>query len=52
MQDAVKRALCVYSDKAHMKKMVSDGMKNDFSWGRSTERYLELYGRAGKQVGQ
>jgi starch synthase len=52
MQDAVKRALCVYTDKTHMKKMVSDVMKNDFSWDRSTERYLELYRRAGKQVGQ
>jgi len=52
MQDAVKRALCVYTDKAHMKKMVSDVMKNDFSWSRSTERYLELYRRAGKRVGQ
>jgi len=52
MQDGVKRALCVYTDKAHMKKLVTGIMKNDFSWGRSTERYLELYRRAGKRAGQ
>jgi starch synthase len=49
MQDAVKRALCVFNDKANMKKMVSDVMKNNFSWSSSAEKYLELYILAGRK---
>jgi starch synthase len=43
MQDAIKRALCVYTDKDKRHKMITDGMKMDFSWKRSAERYIELY---------
>ncbi|RPI36431.1 MAG: glycogen synthase GlgA [Nitrospiraceae bacterium] len=50
MQDAVKRALCVYTDKANMKKMVCDGMRNNFSWSRSVDKYLELYRLVRKKV--
>lgn len=50
MQDAVKRALCVFTDKAHMRKTISEAMKKSFSWGSSTERYLELYRGACKKV--
>ena len=50
VQDAVKRALCVYTDKANMGKMVCDVMKNNFSWSRSVDKYLELYRLARKKV--
>ncbi len=43
MQDAVKRALCVYTDRDKRHKMVLNGMKMDFSWKKSAERYIELY---------
>jgi len=43
VQDAVKRALCVYTDRGKIKKMITDAMKVDFSWKRSAERYSELY---------
>ncbi len=43
MQDAVKRALCVYTDKDKKHKMIIDGMKTDFSWKKSAERYIDLY---------
>jgi starch synthase len=52
MQDAVKRALCVYTDKDKKYKMITDGMKTDFSWKKSAERYIDLYGIAiGKRKG-
>lgn len=50
MQDAVKRALCVFTDNKRMKKMISDTMKSDFSWKTSAEKYLGLYIKAIKKV--
>ena len=50
LQNAVKRALCVFENKGKMERMISDTMAADFSWGRSAERYLELYGKAVKKV--
>ncbi len=50
LQDAAKRALCVYTDKANMKKMASDAMKSDFSWSRSVDRYIALYRLAREKV--
>jgi starch synthase len=41
--DAVKRALCVYTDAEKMRTMVTDGMKRDFSWNKSAKRYIALY---------
>jgi starch synthase len=49
MQDALKRAFCVFTDGDKMKKMMSDGMKRDFSWKRSAERYILLYSAALKK---
>ncbi|MEW6416843.1 MAG: glycogen synthase GlgA [Nitrospirota bacterium] len=46
MQDAVKRALCVYTDEDKKHKMIIDGMNMDFSWKKSAERYIELYNAA------
>jgi glycogen synthase len=49
MQDAIKRALCLYTDSSKMKKVVIDAMKMDFSWKRSAERYIQLYDYAIKK---
>ena len=43
MLDAIKRALCVYTDRDKMQKMIINVMKKDFSWERSAKRYIELY---------
>lgn len=49
MQDAIKRALCLYTDGNKMQKVIRDAMKKDFSWKRSAERYIELYDYAVKK---
>jgi starch synthase len=49
MQDAVKRALCVYTDKDKLQKMIVAGMKMDFSWKKSAKQYLKLYSAAIKK---
>jgi starch synthase len=49
MQDAIKRALCLYTDRDKMQKVIRDAMKKDFSWKRSAERYIELYDYAVKK---
>jgi starch synthase len=41
--DAVKRALCVYTDAGKMHKIIISGMKMDFSWRKSAKKYIELY---------
>ena len=39
----IQRALRVYKDKRRWSGLQRRGMKQDFSWQRSAERYLELY---------
>ena len=46
MQDAIKRALCVYTDRDKLNKMILSAMNMDFSWKSSAERYIELYKHA------
>jgi len=43
MQEAVKRALCVYTDKDKFQGMLVNGMQMDFSWKKSAKRYIKLY---------
>jgi starch synthase len=50
MQDSIKRALCVFTDKARMQKIIFSAMQTDFSWKNSAERYLKLYRRACREV--
>jgi starch synthase len=50
IQDAIKRALCIYTDKDKMCKMIIDGMKMNFSWKKSAERYIEIYEAAIKKA--
>jgi starch synthase len=39
----VERAVNVFKHKDIWKKIQTNGMKLDFSWTRSAEKYLELY---------
>ncbi len=41
--EALRQATAVFADKPRWKKLMLNGMKQDFSWNRSAERYLGLY---------
>ena len=43
--DALTRALLVYENRKEWIGLVTRAMKEDFSWKRSSEKYLELYER-------
>jgi len=45
MLDTVRRAVKIYEDKAAWKKIVESGMKQDFSWNKSAQEYLQLYNK-------
>ncbi len=40
---ALKTAFNLYRNKALWDKIIANGMAKDFSWGRQTARYVELY---------
>ncbi len=40
---AILLALSVYGDKARWKRLITSGMKSDFSWKRSAGEYVKLY---------
>ena len=40
---AIRRALAVYGDQRRWQGLQRRGMKQDFSWEKSAEKYLELY---------
>ena len=46
--DALTRALLVYENREEWIGLVTRAMKEDFSWKRSSEKYLELYERLKK----
>jgi len=43
MLDSVKRAISFYGQKDIWKTIVRSGMKQDFSWNKSAQEYMELY---------
>lgn len=43
--DALRRALSVWTNPSHWEILMKNGMAQDFSWDRSTKKYLELYWR-------
>ncbi|MEW6285866.1 MAG: glycogen synthase [Chloroflexota bacterium] len=43
--DTLKRALQTYSDRARWEAIQKADMRQDFSWTRSAQKYLELYKR-------
>jgi len=46
LEQAVRRALAAFQDRATWRRLQQHGMRADFSWDRSAARYLELYTRA------
>lgn len=46
MRDAVKRALCLFTEKGRRARVVLEGMREDFSWRKPSGEYLELYEKA------
>jgi len=44
--EAVLRAMRLYDDKATLEKVRLTGMRQDFSWARAAEKYVELYEKA------
>ncbi len=42
----IKRALALFQDQKAWRAMQRRGMETDYSWGKSAERYLDLYWRA------
>jgi len=43
---AIERALAAFKKKAAWKRLMARAMKDDFSWGASAKKYLELYREA------
>jgi starch synthase len=43
MLEAVRRAIAVYKNREAWKGMITNGMKQDFSWTKSAQEYMELY---------
>lgn len=43
---ALQRALALYQQPAQWRKLVTCGMRQDFSWGRNAAAYLEVYRQA------
>ncbi|MDA8241834.1 MAG: glycogen synthase GlgA [Nitrospiraceae bacterium] len=46
MRDAVKRALCIFTEKGRRARVVLEGMREDFSWRKPAGEYFELYEKA------
>jgi len=46
MLAAIKRAVAIYPKTRKWRRIVKEGMRQDFSWARSADKYLELYQRA------
>lgn len=44
--EAIKRALKVYADKKLWVRLMQSGMKKDFSWKASAQKYVEIYLKA------
>ncbi len=41
--DTLRRAIDLFEDSKTWKRIIKNGMKADFSWDRSAQRYMELY---------
>ncbi len=44
--DCLRRALAAYGDRKAWKRLVQNGMKQDFSWERSAKEYVKVYRKA------
>jgi starch synthase len=45
----ILQAIELYKNKAEWKKIISNGMKEDFSWKKSGDKYIELYRKLKEQ---
>jgi len=43
--NTIKRALRLYKNKELWNTLMLNGMKQDFSWSKSAEKYIEMYGK-------
>ena len=43
LRDTIVRALTIFHEKETWRKIMERGMKQDFSWSSSAERYMEMY---------
>ncbi|MBN2031866.1 MAG: glycogen synthase GlgA [Deltaproteobacteria bacterium] len=43
LMEALKKALRIYREPATWEVLITNGMKEDFSWERSAQRYVDLY---------
>jgi starch synthase len=48
---SIQQAVALYKDKTEWKKIISNGMKEDFSWKKSAQRYIEIYDRLKRKKG-
>lgn len=42
----IERALAMFNDRDNWKKLMTNGMRRDWSWSRSAKEYVEVYQRA------
>jgi len=52
LYSSVERAVNTFAEKEIWKKIQANGMKQDFSWERSAEKYIELYKLAKQKRGK
>jgi starch synthase len=45
----IKQAIDLYKNKTEWKRIITNGMKEDFSWKKSGDRYIELYRKLKEQ---
>jgi starch synthase len=48
LQGCLKRALCVYVNKARWKKLIRSAMKMNFSWSDPAKKYIEVYDKVAR----
>ena len=41
--DTIEQAIAAYRQPQVWQRLVSNGMREDFSWGRSAREYVEIY---------
>lgn len=50
LKECLMRALCVYADPLRWKRLMLEGMKKDFSWDSSIQKYISLYESLGRRL--
>ncbi|MGD2175059.1 MAG: glycogen synthase GlgA [Candidatus Brocadiaceae bacterium] len=50
LAQAVRRALAVFPEREKWRKLMLNGMSQDWSWKRSAREYLDVYGKARQRI--